>query len=358
MVTSNNYYVPSLTGLRGIAAWWVVFYHFSEPLSIAPHWVITFVSYGYLAVDLFFILSGYVIYLTTRLQLAKIGWGGAVKFWIVRVIRIFPLHLFVMTLFLLNPLALHFFSDSGVAGDRYSWGYFFASLFLVQNWGFFPDLKWNIPSWSISTEFAAYLISPLLIWFGVSKIDRRRDVLVFAIVGASALLGIIFHFDERESIGQGITSLGLIRCILEFWIGLCVGALACADRECLIARNSNINSILILCILLIFIFLSLSSLDNYWFVPILFSLLVYFIGMNQGIFSRLLGSRFIHYLGLISYSTYLLHFFIKDWVKFLSPSIGVAQFLIYIVACFIGSILSFHAVEKPSRDWLRKRYIG
>ena len=105
--------IPALTSLRGIAAWWVVLYHFREYLpSRWPEWLMALTAHGYLAVDLFFILSGFVLALNYA-ESFRDSLAGAAGFYRLRLARIYPLHFVMLTMFLLNPLAIALFSASG-----------------------------------------------------------------------------------------------------------------------------------------------------------------------------------------------------------------------------------------------------
>ncbi len=154
--------IDSLTSLRGIAAWWVVVFHFRDHIWPAGSYWSHLASYGYLAVDLFFIMSGFVIQLRYGEMFERLSFPKFGDFIITRLARIYPLHLFMCIVYLLNPLAIHFFSHSGEITARYDPTQYVLGLFLVQAWGFLPGYGWNVPSWSISVEFAAYLLFPLL----------------------------------------------------------------------------------------------------------------------------------------------------------------------------------------------------
>ncbi|MBS0493914.1 MAG: acyltransferase [Proteobacteria bacterium] len=348
-------YVPALTGLRGVAAWWVVLYHFADPLiDLVPTWVLSLVRHGYLAVDLFFILSGYVIYITSGQSLRAPARFVVFRFILNRLIRIYPLHLVMMFVYLANPLALWLFSSSGVGDGRYDWDYYVASIFLVQNWGWFERLQWNVPAWSISTEFAAYLFCPLLITFGVARLSTNVYKLIFAILFLAIFIGLIFNAAGAQSIGEKISSLGLMRCLIEFCMGLCLGAIGCvANTAGGMFRFSN--SLTIIALMGVFVLLMNYFIPNYWFVPIVFVVLIYILSRGDVLFSRILSSAWIHYLGLISYSTYLVHFFVKDWVKFFSESIGFGQLVLYVLACLVASMVLYKYVEGPSRSILRRK---
>lgn len=351
-------YLPALTGLRGIAAWWVVLYHFSDPLvGLAPSWFYAWVKQGYLAVDLFFVLSGYVIYLTSAKGLQSVTWLSVTRFWINRLIRIYPLHLVVMLLYLSNPLALWLFSDSGVGAGRYDWSYYFASLLLVQNWGLFADLQWNIPAWSISTEFAAYLIAPVFIGFFLRSERASRPLLLIGMLAGAAGVALLFNAEGKKSVGDAIPTLGVARCVLEFWMGLCLGAFCGQSRHTSTAGDWA-RSGLIALLLILFVTFVIRGVPNYWYVPATFATLIFLLVHGDVVFTRLLSVSWVHYLGMVSYSTYLIHYFVKDWVKFLSDTVGVYQLAAYLLACAAASVVLYRWVEEPARRKLRQRLLG
>jgi peptidoglycan/LPS O-acetylase OafA/YrhL len=177
--------LPTLTGLRGIAAFAVLFYHIRGGMAgFAPEGVTAVLARGYLAVDLFFVLSGFILWWTYGAAFAEQGRAAIVPFIIRRFARIFPLHLAIMAAMIGFALLL---TLSGRAlGTQYPLAELPAHLVLVQNWGFTDALSWNDPAWSISAEWAAYL---LLAMIGGWTVRVRAGVwgfpvLTLAIAGA------------------------------------------------------------------------------------------------------------------------------------------------------------------------------
>src|SRR5947209_1332724 len=162
--------LASLTPLRGIAALWVVLFHFCWYFpAIHPERYTGAVYKGYLAVDLFFVLSGFVI-----THVYKEGFAQRVTAWRyrdflkARVARIYPLHIAVLLLFVATAIAERAatYALKGsvepipLMGER-SLGGLLANLVMLHGlWA--RELSWNDPSWSISLEFLAYLLFPLL----------------------------------------------------------------------------------------------------------------------------------------------------------------------------------------------------
>lgn len=340
----NN--ISSLTGLRGIAAWWVVIYHFRETLGRQAgdlfHGAIF--AHGYLAVDMFFILSGFVICYNYSSLFANFRLNVVYAFYAKRIARIYPLHIFLLLVFLINPLAIYLFSASGELGERYDLSYFMLSIFLVQNWGFTQSLAWNVPAWSISTEFAAYLIFPPLI-FVLKRFSAPCLILFYAFF--LGVLFSIFHLQGFQSLGVDIAGYGLYRCLLQFSMGVVLALLWIQFER--VKRLISWMSLLI-GFVLVFFQSQFGVLSNLLFVPILFSCVILYLLNERSLGAKVLSLEFFVFLGEISYSTYLVHYFIKDWVKFFSDDLGFIQFFIYIFLVLLSSVFLNKYIEVPFRE--------
>ncbi|MGH6957642.1 MAG: acyltransferase family protein [Caulobacteraceae bacterium] len=148
-----------LTALRFFAAMWVVSYDFWPSLGAPTPRV---VAKGYLGVELFFVLSGFIL---SHVYLQSFGERrfGYVKFLWARLARIYPLHL--ATLIGIGALAVGAAVIGADAGSKVLvWSSLPAQLTLTQAWGLGLGGGWNHPSWSISAEWFAYLAFPLFAW--------------------------------------------------------------------------------------------------------------------------------------------------------------------------------------------------
>jgi peptidoglycan/LPS O-acetylase OafA/YrhL len=304
-----------------LAAWWVAAYHFREYLPSAPDcWIVAIIERGFYAVDLFFILSGFVLQLNYSRLFFTLNRSSLRTFAIARFARVYPLHLFMILVFLVNPLAIAIFSHKGLGpeqvAERYNPVDYIMSLFLIQNWGFRDHLAWNIPAWSISTEFAAYILFPIASYLTLRCIRSRAT----AIMAATVLLGtvsIVFWGTGASSLGEDIPRLGLPRCILEFLTGM----ILCSLFQLRGPSGGQIAQLVCAAVILAVCFAGL--VPDYFGVPAAFALIVFGLTSPTGALSQLLSLRPLLYLGEISYATYLVHFFIKDWVKFLLDGHGV-----------------------------------
>jgi peptidoglycan/LPS O-acetylase OafA/YrhL len=209
--------ISALTEIRGIAACWVVSLHFYETLSyvyqLPERSSIPIVRSGYLGVDLFFILSGFVLTLTYGDQLSTFSKQALIKFSLGRIFRILPLHLIVLSfLLVLVTLAPGQFWGPG----PFTFKAFVASIFLIQGWVGMAQ-AWNNPAWSLSAEWLAYVCFVFLapIYY---QIQSRRLTLILAFASILPLLAIMI------AIGSPVLNhserLGLVRCICEFSVGM------------------------------------------------------------------------------------------------------------------------------------------
>jgi peptidoglycan/LPS O-acetylase OafA/YrhL len=340
-----------LTSARGIAAWYVLLYHIREgSTGSLPQGVIDFFAKGYLAVDFFFVLSGFVIWLNYRQLLGTHRWRAVPHFLWRRLARIYPLHLLVL-------LGAVGFAAACVATGRalpvdYRWDTLPYHLLLLQNWGFLPHLGWNVPAWSISCELGAYLLFPLL----ALNIDWEKapTALLLAILGL-LMLGLfgVFTLAGKGELGNDIPHLGLPRCLFEFAMGTITAALWLRWKDAF-RRPAVIATVA-----------GAAALDA-WFLgapetlalPFVFVCLLLVLALTAEIRSPLKG-RMIHWFGEISYATYLAHAFLYMLFKiaFVSDPADVplpltGLFLLIMVA---ASAALYHGFELPAQKWLNRR---
>ena len=343
--------INCLTGLRGVAAWYVVFFHVQDwfPAASSPY-ISEFIAQGFLAVDLFFILSGYVINRAYSTNFSRLHVNAYFDFIFRRLARIYPLHLFILILYILVPIAITHFSTLKDLGDRFSLSYFFQSLLLIQNWGFTAELDWNYPSWSISVEFFAYLLFPFFATLTTITIKQFALTPVILIPILCAVISLIYYFSGQYSLGDDIPSLGLARCILEFLIGAQISSICKQPEFSNRALTHTVQAVSIAIIALGFYF----GLPDYLFIPFAFSLFIFSLISGKTYLGIFLSFKLLIFVGKISYSTYLCHALMRELVKFSSSSLGVLQIVQYCIVVAGFSILLFYFIEEPSRLLLNK----
>jgi len=351
-VREERGHLDALTGIRGIAAWLVVLFHVRETLAgIVPAAALAVMDKGYLAVDLFFVLSGFVIWFNYAERVGDAGGIGA--FLWKRFARVWPLHAVVLAGFVILVVLL---VASGRDPAGYPVGELPLHLLLMQNWGLTPELTWNHPAWSISAETGAYLAFPLIA-LALAKVPSR--VLPLGAVGA-ALCGAIWAIYAaagHDTLGEAIPQLGLLRCLGEFALG-CVVA-----RAWLVWRAwphlplvAGAAEAVIAALALVFGWAETAT------VPALFALAVLVLACGRDPLSALCRTRPLLYLGEISYSTYLAHYGLFIVFKLLlvdaSLMLGWWQLAGYLALVLIASIALFHGVERPAQRWLLRHPPG
>jgi peptidoglycan/LPS O-acetylase OafA/YrhL len=343
-------HLDALTGIRGLAAWGVVLYHIRLSLSdLLPAPAIAALGKGYLAVDLFFVLSGFVIWHNYAARIRGGGWGEARLFLWRRFARVWPLHGAVLAGFASFALLL---GATGRDSAGYPWGELPLHLLLIQNWGFLPQLAWNHPAWSISTELAAYLLFPALV-----AACRWEKLPSWALLGIAALLAAglhgLFAWHGETTLGARIEQLGLWRCLTGFAMGMVLSVLWQRwQGSHQAAQSARLSCALVLALA------GILALPETMFVPAAFFTGLLALALGRGVVTRVLGGRALTYLGEISYSTYLAHFglFIVFKLAFVDASLqlGWGQLAGFLALVLAASVLLYHGLEKPAQRWLNR----
>ena len=346
--------LDALTGIRGIAAWLVVAYHvrFSFQTLFPPE-VITALGKGYLAVDLFFVLSGFVLWFNYGEKLRKGGREQVWQFLWRRFARVWPLHAFILGLFVVLATLL---AVRGTPNARYPFDELPLHVLLIQNWGFTDNLRWNDPAWSISAEFAAYLAFPILV-LAVRWERLSAPVLIGIGVIVSAALATLLGMVGAQKLGDDVAHLGLWRCLAEFTLGI----VTCLLWRKWHGRRHAASMALLACLFLLALNI-MTGIAEYYVLPAAFVAGILALALDRGIIAQLLSSRPAVYLGEISYSTYLSHLllFIVFKMAFVGPDLQTGWWGLagYTAVLTLASAALYHFVEKPAQRWLQHRQPG
>jgi peptidoglycan/LPS O-acetylase OafA/YrhL len=370
--TASPPQLQSLTPLRGIAALWVVLYHYSFIYfpNLHPEHYTRLVEKGYLAVDLFFMLSGFVL---THVYHGSFGrptvdqqFGG--RYWgflKARIARLYPLHITVLLLFVVTALAAQVldyaatgtFEAIPLEGAR-SLGALIANLFMLQGLQA-SELSWNYPAWSISLEFMAYLVFPLALpWVWRSGAVAK----VLLAVGAMTALGGLAWL-TRDNFDQWDGPQTLLRCLPEFLLGtLLYSAYRSGAMTSALSGDEAAGGLAVLILLLLH-----GGAPDLLIVP-LFALLILAAVANRGRVAEVLNSRPLVWVGDVSYSLYLIH----GLVQYVTTRLLVLGFgiddreavpggwsLALMVAMVTVSILlagpAYRWIEVAGRRYVRRR---
>ena len=227
-------YLSNLTPLRGIAALIVLLFHFDlfwgGPFAgtLFPTDVTMFVKKGYLLVDFFFVLSGFIMcHVYGRLfasSVTRLDFGQFTK---ARFARIYPLHLFTLAWAVLLFAAITYTSfplDEREKSVFNLWA-IPSHIVLLQAMGIYPGYTWNGPSWTISVEWWMYMVFPFL-YGPVSRLSNVGRVAMLA--GLLGLYGVLVYelntfpqYPWHHSLNVPPFMGGaFMRCALSFSVGM------------------------------------------------------------------------------------------------------------------------------------------
>ena len=342
-------HVPELDGLRGIAILLVLFYHSHVPF---------FVHMGWCGVDLFFVLSGFLI--TSILLNAKESPSYFSAFYARRVLRIFPLYFTVLIAYfwVLLPIAHHFGRAESYTGAGQWWYWLY-----LQNWwnGAGHDILWLSHFWSLAIEEQFYLVWPLV----VLLLSRRALVYCGVMTFAGCLLLRVI-FVRHHALPELIHRATIFR-IDTLAVG---GVLAVLVASGL--RNSRFKYPALFSVALLAIAIRwvpeqsrLMLTGGYSAVAIASAYLIFHVVTNtqsSGFLCHTLRSRLLRILGKYSYGIYVLHLPI---VRFLAQSrdavlshlhyqqgslqyaaVSSLTIVIGCLASFAAALASWHLIEK------------
>ncbi len=351
-----------LTSLRFIAAFWVLLYHFKDHLGLGMG-QFGLVADGYLGVDLFFALSGFIlahVYLAS-VEGGRFGYGGFLK---NRIARVYPMHLAA-----LSAMIMLFVGASAVGAgvgspDAFKWSDLPAHLFMVHAWGATPAVGWNFPSWSISAEWAAYLLFPLVAAL-VLKAQRwsawlAAGALALCLVSFAALSNLhqVLPWVGRD-FSQMTAQIGALRILPSFLLGVALYAFGRAHAAPKswawpIALTSAAWIVTV-------------TTFGLWEGLVWFGLAGLLYGLAEtsrhGVDAPMSGRVFV-FLGAASYALYMIHLPIDIvWFHTLERlgvteasdlMVRVGAMVGVFVVCIAASAVAYLVIEEPARNWVRK----
>jgi len=345
-----------LESVRGIAALLVLIHHI-------PGWNLTLYYVGFirssnLMVDLFFVLSGFVIYKTYSLKITKKI--DLVRFQFLRFGRLYPVHFLLLMIFLSIEFAKYFValklgirSSHTTPFEENNWLAFIQHIFLVQDIGPTGNGKtFNAPSWSISVEFYTYLVFGLIVLFA-----NKFKVIIAVLIACFAIFCLFTNFAPEFR--------DVLRCFAGFFSGCCTAYFYTR------IKIKIPPYITIITFLTLFIFLHYKPNPDYdTIIYVLTSILILSItSAEEGLIIRMLKTKLFIWLGSISYSVYMTHVLII-WVLnqffrvvlnkpevlidgFMTPQLTILgtsiAYIITIMFVLFLSFLVYEFVEKPLR---------
>lgn len=345
----------ALTGIRGIAAWWVVSLHFHEHiyglLPQAKHlkWVIDQGGHG---VSLFFLLSGLILIHTYQARFKTFTWREYRRYLWFRFARIYPAYLAALVMMIACVIV------SEIKGiSRNSTAYPLSLLpweaLMLHQWVPHPPSGWNFPDWSVSAEWFAYIVAfPCTLVL----LKRLKNPIARAILVTLLVTAVILFFADRAYPLAQVTLLFVSG-------GLLWGLRQSVEGRSGIPRHTDFAGIV-------------TVLAGLWLLsfggrPVLASGCVYaglcvlLVGLSHsgGLVARFLACPPMVFLGEVSYSVYLTHGILERIIKVLLPydrflasslPIRLGVLTTYGALVLATAIGLYFLVERPARQWLRE----
>jgi len=379
LIHREKTHVLPLDSIRGIAATSVVIHHLllmPTFLAAFPHnaWIdCSFFRSSWLLVDLFFVLSGMVMSLSS--VEGEFGRFSLRDFMVRRLARVYPLHIVMLAASLLFRLLRISLVMAGIVvaapaafevNNSYS---FLLNVFLLHSMGFIDYLSWNAPSWSISVEFYTYLAFGLVVLLA----QRMRSLsLFYALSGVIALgsLAIIVFGLDKKSLGLQ-TDFGILRCFVSFFLGV----LTVRVVRRLPGKPDTVVQGVVQLVGMIASIVLVSMVEAYpaasFLAPLTFSV---FLGSllafpDALLVPRMLVTKPLVWLGQRSYSIYMVHALVVLFAEYFVRAVGAKRIValdtvqpglpatlnlvVALAAVFLVSHYTYRYVEIPGGKFLR-----
>jgi peptidoglycan/LPS O-acetylase OafA/YrhL len=351
---SGTSYRTDVQGLRGVAVLAVVAYHAGLPLSG-----------GFIGVDVFFVVSGFVVSLMIKREVTEHGSLDFIEFFSRRVRRLVPIYLVVVLATIgLSVVFLSPFGEQQQAFSTARWSSFFAAnieLFLADT---YQNLVGNPfrHLWSLSVEEQFYLILPLIfVWSTLyrnagAKVAMKRAEIVIAVSTAASLIYCLWL--ARQPWGSGSVKwafFGMPTRLWEFGVGILVALAAPAfgPQGRVIPRVISVVSLVVL-------LLSFVVVDDDWrfpgpvtVIPVVATGLLLWLNPYDHVVKNWLSLAPLRHLGDVSYGWYLWHWPLVVFTALVFPN-RIDLLVVASVGALVLSVFTYWLIEQPLR---RKRSI-
>lgn len=337
-------YRNDIQGLRALAVLFVFIFHLSNK----------FLPGGFVGVDMFFVISGYLI---SKIVLKKISTEkfNLFDFYIGRIKRIVPAYYFLLVIIWI--FFLFIFANADTA--TFKLAHFWAVLFNSNNYfgkldNYFGASSSENPllhTWTLGVEMQFYFILPLLL-IGI----KNKNILIWALTFITALL---FAYSTYEIVdgNKGRMYFSLLARAPEFLIGVLASVFKVEDKKFFIRNSLVISRIGVVGLLFSAFYLNESSqFPGVYAILPCFSTALLLATPNSNI-NHFLSKKILVYIGEISYSVYLWHWPIMAFFRYynIRYDFTIFEMLLIIGLTITTSLFSYYLIEKPLRLQARKR---
>ena len=346
--------LPALTSIRALLAWWVVAFHFLPRAPFHFDAAGALLSKGPLAVDCFFVLSGFVLCHVHPVIIGASRRFAVADFLVSRLARIYPLHAVMLMAFALVVFGFRLMhgTANGAFSD-YTLPALARQVFLLNGLLWFTDSgAWNVPSWSISSEWGAYLLAPL-IFLGLSRSSHARLLILLAATACLTLLLVETHWIYRPG-------MGLPHVLLDFTVGAVIRTLLPLHLGWL----RRIRGAGLWAGWLVSAVAAFSSHQGIMLLGMTWLMLMLALRTRRAIGWPGRLERITIYLGETSFAVYMSHAFVLMlWTSFAhshfqhlpaAREAGLMLGLMVVIQAFAS--LLHHTVERPAQKLIRRSF--
>lgn len=336
-MSTSGTYRPDIDGLRAIAVLTVVGFHAFPGIVVS----------GFIGVDVFFVISGYLI--SKNIQSGLRGNRfGFVDFYSRRICRIFPALIAVLAAIYAIGWGSLFASEFEQLNKHLAGGAAFVSnLVLHREAGYFDYSKHTKPLlhlWSLGVEEQFYVVWPLLLW--LTWHAWRRSMWPIAILSAASFIAslVVTARDATEAF-----YLPMFR-VWEFGCGAVLALAAARDRAA-IPAGVKVGAGTLLIGVASFAPIPPEQFPGWWAtLPVIGAALIISGGPDSTLSRRLLSQRALVVIGLISYPLYLWHWPLLTFARILDGPLPSRQIRVALVAASVAlAWLTYRYLERPIR---------
>ena len=350
----KNIYYPHIDGLRAIAVIAVIFYHADFKINNEK-----ILSGGFLGVDIFFVISGYIITKLLYNEYKRTGDIDFSDFYNRRARRILPalffvlISTFIFAYLLFTPNDLVNYSKSAISSISFISNIFFYINSTVYG-AIDSQLNPLLHTWSLSIEEQYYIIAPIILLLVIRKKYLVKPAYLIVIVCSFLYAMYLSNVNSSLSFYHPLTR------VWEILLGGMIVFLPIQEFRKIKLPIQNISLVLI-----ILIFLLAGNENNH---PGLVTLLacisaaaIIIYGGQPDESNKLLQSRVMVHIGKLSYSLYLIHFPIFSISLYIYDSLEFPKKILIILMCYVAALFTYKNIETPFRlknKFLTKKVIS
>jgi peptidoglycan/LPS O-acetylase OafA/YrhL len=337
-----NNYRPDIDGLRAIAVLVVVFFHYNVP----------YFTGGFVGVDVFFVISGYLISSIIFKDLAN-NTFSFLAFYERRIRRIFPALFVMLCISTMTAFILYDYETLLTFGQSLFTTVFFGSNFYFsKNAGYFaisPQQITLLHTWSLSLEEQFYLVFPIFVYF-ICKYQASK-INYYIVTGFALSLSLCLILSEQKYLRFAFYMLPTRAWEFLFGTLLALRFFPSLSNKKIFHLFSIIGFGLIL--IAVFMLSSTTTYPSYYtLLPVLGTAFIIYSGKNfhQAVINKILGFPLFVFIGKISYSLYLWHWVLFVFYRYVFYGVfNSVDIFILLISSFFLSFLSWRFIEQPFR---------